>query len=432
MPVGAELEQKPVGYVELVRENHSFLLLWISQIVSLLGDWFDLIAATTLLVSFHASGAAISALFVVRVLAPFLISPLAGVAADRINRKALLIFCDVARGFVVLAFLLVRRPEQAWMLYVITAVQTLLTGLWFPTRNAILPDVVSRREIGAANALSAATWSVMLSLGAAMGGVSVGLVGVYPSFIVDSASFFLSAAVMALMAYRHLPELSETKMTLRWVFSQYLAGLSYLKQHADTLFVTLQKTALALFILGAFQVIQTIIAEQVFVIGQGGGTSLGLLYASIGVGTGLGPMLLRRFTGDDRRLMRVSIGLSYGVSALGLAVTASLLSFPVVLFGSFLRGVGVGVTWVFSTQLLFMALPDQVRGRVFATEFALQTLATAISQAVIGPLLDLPGMTIGGVLLGLAALTLIPGVLWMVWVFGAGRLAHAQEEQAPE
>src|SRR5262249_37521816 len=141
---------------------------------------------------FHASGAAIGALLVVRTLAPFLVSPFAGLAADRINRKTLLIICDVARGFIVLGFLFVRRPQDAWMLYVITAMQTAVTGFWFPARNAIVPDVVSRQEIGAANALSSATWSIMLSLGAALGGASVGWFGVYPSFVIDSASFFIS------------------------------------------------------------------------------------------------------------------------------------------------------------------------------------------------------------------------------------------------
>jgi MFS transporter, NRE family, putaive nickel resistance protein len=432
MSVGANVEQKPVGYVQLVRENRNFLLLWISQIVSLLGDWFDLIAATTLLVSFHASSTAISALFVVRVLAPFLISPLAGVAADRLNRKALLIFCDVGRGFVVLGFLFVRTPEQAWLLYVITALQTLLTGLWFPARTAILPDIVNRGEIGAANALGSATWSVMLSFGAALGGISVGLVGVYPSFIIDSASFFISAAVTALIAYQFSPHPGQAQLSPRWIFGQYIDGLRYLRQHLDTLFITLQKTALALFIMGAFQVIQTIIAEQIFVIGQGGGTSLGLIYAAVGVGTGFGPMIVRRFTGDDSRRMRIAIGASYGISALGLAITATLLNFPVVLLGSVLRGLGVGITWVFSTQLLFMALPNSVRGRVFATEFALQTLATAVSVSVVGPLLDTPGVTTSEVLLGLAVLTLIPGVLWLVWIFGAGSLAQVAREETPE
>ena len=109
-----------------------------------------------------------------------------------------------------------------------------------------------------------------------------------------------------------------------------------------------------------------------------------------------------------------------------------MISFPVVLFGSFLRGIGVGITWVFSTQLLFMVLPDRVRGRVFATEFALQTLANAISVAVAGPLLDVRGVTVSGMLWGSAALTLIPGALWLMWLLGSGRSAHnARADDVP-
>src|SRR4030042_6645905 len=102
-------------------------------------------------------------------LAPFLVSPLAGVVADRYNRKRILILADLARMCIVLGFLFVRTPDQVWLLYSLTALQLAFSGFFYPARNAMLPDVVSRADIGSANALSSATWSVMLALGAAMG-----------------------------------------------------------------------------------------------------------------------------------------------------------------------------------------------------------------------------------------------------------------------
>jgi len=65
-------------------------------------------------------------------------------------------------------------------------------------------------------------------------------------------------------------------------------------------------------------------------------------------------------------------------------ITAPLTSFPMVLFGTFLRGAGGGIIWVFSTQLLMQLVPNQVRGRVFSTEFAIFILTSAIGASVVG------------------------------------------------
>ena len=154
-----------IGYRELIHGNRNFRLLWLGQIISLLGDWFNFVASASLIAILTQSGFAVGSLFVVRMLAPFFISPIAGVVADRYNRKYTLIITDLARVVVAFGFLLVRTADDVWLLYVLTALQLGIGGFFFPTRNAILPDVVSSHELGAANALGSATWSVMLALG---------------------------------------------------------------------------------------------------------------------------------------------------------------------------------------------------------------------------------------------------------------------------
>jgi len=89
---------KTTGYLSLVRDNRNFRYLWFGQVISLLGDWFNLIASASLIGLLTQSGLAVGGLFVVRMLAPFLVSPLAGVAADRYNRKVLLILADLTRA----------------------------------------------------------------------------------------------------------------------------------------------------------------------------------------------------------------------------------------------------------------------------------------------------------------------------------------------
>ncbi|MDX1688721.1 MAG: MFS transporter [Candidatus Promineifilaceae bacterium] len=409
-------ETTPTGYLDLVRRNRDFRFLWFGQIVSLLGDWFNLIASASLIALLTQSGVAVGGLFVVRMLAPFIVSPVAGVAADRYNRKWLLILADASRAVTVLGFLLVREPQQVWLLYTLTAIQLAISGFFFPARNAILPDIVSRRELGAANALSAATWSVMLAFGAALGGIVAGEWGIYPAFVIDALTFLLSALLIAQVTYEHAPR-PDLDTSIAAALQEYLDGLRYLRRHVDYFVITLHKPAFATLVSGAFQVIQVRLAEQVFVIGEGGSTGLGLLYASVGVGTGVGPIIARRFTGDRGRALRVAIVAGYAITAAGLAIIGTLSSFGLVLLGTFLRGFGNGIGWVLSTQLLLQLLPDRVRGRVFSTEFAMFTLGNAAGAAVGGWAVDNPALDVSNLLWLMAALTLVPGILWALWLF---------------
>ncbi|MFW5942781.1 MAG: MFS transporter [Chloroflexota bacterium] len=418
------------GYTELIQRNRNFRFLWLGQIVSLLGDWFNLIASASLVATLTQSGVAIGGLFVVRMLAPFLMSPIAGVVADRYNRKWVLIITDLARAVTLLGFLLVRRPEHVWLLYTLTAVQLGISGFFFPTRNAILPDIVSRRELGAANALSSVTWSVMLALGAALGGIVAGEWGVYPSFVIDSLTFMLSAVLIAQVAYDFEGAPADLDTSVGAAVREYVEGLRYLWGHKDFLVIGLHKGAYSLVVVGAFQVIQVTLAEQVFVIGQGGGTGLGLMYAAIGVGTGLGPIAARRYTGDRGSALRAAISVSYVVTAVGMVVVATLANFGTVLFGIFLRGVGTGIAWVFSTQLLLQLLPDSVRGRVFSTEFAMFTLMNATGAASIGWFMDAGTYSLDTLLWGMAVLTLLPGVLWLLWLSFGERIEEPPGEEA--
>lgn len=414
-------------YITLLRGNSNYRALWYGEVVSLFGDWFNLIASAALVSYLTQSGLALSSLFVVRMLAPFIVSPFAGVAADRYNRKTLLILADLFRGIVVLGFLLVREPQHVWFLYVLTAVQLAFSGVFFPARNAILPDIVTRKELGAANALSSSTWSVMLSIGAALGGLVAGGWGIYPAFVIDSLTFFLSAFFISRIAYQPRVALDSDR-SVGQAIRQYVEGLRYLKQRLDILAISTQKAVFSLMQGGAFQVVQVILAERYFRIGEGGGTSLGLLYALAGVGTGLGPIAARVFTRDDDRRLRQAIGWGYLISVAGLALVAPLWSFPVVLFGTFLRSFGGGINWVFSTQLLLQLLPDNVRGRIFSTEFAMFTLATAVSTQIGGYLVDVTRVSIPTLMWGMAGLMLFSGLVWVLWVQFGPKAAPLPEE----
>lgn len=419
---GAGPEEAPTGYWELVRGNASFRYLWLGQIVSLLGDWFNLIASAALLAQLTGSGFAIGGLFAVRMLAPFLISPLAGVIADRCNRKYILILSDLFRAVTVCGFLLVRDPQDVWLLYALTALQLALGGFFFPARNAILPDIVSPRELGTANAINATTWSVMLAFGAALGGFVAGIWGIYPAFIIDALSFVVSAVILLGVRYRKTPETSAAsgRGLFETVAVQFLEGLGYLRSNRDILVTALHKGVTALVFSQGYQVIKVVIGRSLFPLGEAGGISLGLLFSAAGLGTGIGPIAARLWTADRPDRLRRALFLGYFLCALGLGISSLLINLETVLLGSLWAGIGGGIIWVFSTQLLLQSVPGQVRGRVFATEYAIFTLLSTFGVTAIGFALD-SSFKVSEILAAMCIVTLVPGGLWRIWLWRRAR-----------
>lgn len=409
------VQTRPVSYGSLIRVNSNFRNLWFGQIVSLMGDWFNVIATAILTAQLTNSGMAVGALFVIRALAQFVTGPFGGLLADRFNRKAILIWADVLRCVTVLGFLLVKDVSHLWLLYTLTALQLGISGIFFPTKDAILPDVVAEEEIGTANALTSTTWSTMLALGAFLGGQVTGLWGIAPAIVMDAASYLLSAWFIGRMTYAQTTAKSETALTPAEVFRGYFRGLDYLKEHSSIFIIAVQKASLMLAVSGFNDVLQVELSSKVFVVGEGGSTSLGWLYAIVGVGTGVSPIVARWVTGDRERALRYAIAAGYGFTLFGLALMYPISSLGMILAGAFFRGFGIAIIWVFSTTLLLKKLPNRVRGRVFGTEFALLTLAGAIGSGLGGWLLDaFAGFTLQSLILLMGTLMLTFGVFWFV------------------
>ena len=399
---------RSVGYFELLRRNPNFRWLWGGQVVSLLGDWFNLIASAILIAELTGSGLALGILFTIRMLAPFFMAPIAGICADRYNRKHLLIITDLARAVIVVGFLFVREADDIWLLYALTILLFGVSGFFSPARSAILPDVTTPQELGTANTLGAATWSVMLAVGAAIGGVTTGLFGSQTAFIIDGFTFAISAGLLLKIKLPGpAPTTSETSGRAK------SSVLRYMFQHPDILFIAMHKAAISLLLSSGIQVILVEIAKNYFVIGVGGALSLGMMYCMNGVGSGIGPILARRWTGDRDKPLRVSISFGYVIAAIGIAIMAPVSALGTVLFGGFVRSVGGGIAWVFSTQLLLQRAPNEIRGRIFGTEFAFFTLMGGASSLITGALMDRFQLQV--ILSGMGALTLIPALLWSLW-----------------
>src|SRR5512147_728753 len=184
-------------YLDLLKRNQNFRYLWWGNVISLLGDWFNLIASAALVTELTSSGVAISYLFLVRFIPQFLFSPFAGVIADRYDRRKVMILADLLRAVVVLGFLLIHTTGQLWLFYVLTIVQFMLSTMFVPARSATLANIVDQKDLIVANALDSFTWSTMFALGSFLGGVIATLFGNQTAFVMDSFSFLFSALLIS-------------------------------------------------------------------------------------------------------------------------------------------------------------------------------------------------------------------------------------------
>ncbi|MCA9980891.1 MAG: MFS transporter, partial [Anaerolineales bacterium] len=350
----------------------------------------------------------------------FLFSPFAGVFADRYDRRYVMIASDLLRGLTVLGFLLVREPSQIWLFYLLTVVQFMLSALFIPARTAVLANVVRPEELVTANALDSLTWSTMLAVGAMLGGVATAVFGVNTAFVLDALTFALSAWLIAQVA---LPKTIKAKRQKGWKrgWIEMAGGWHYLRGEPIMLGLALVKAGGSL-VWGAINVLEVNYAEMIYptiltvgnnVVGGDGTVTLTIIYTLSGLGTGLGPLFVRRWLGDTipRLLAGITLGfvlLAIGLLGLGLAPTLTVFAvFTVV------RTVGTGVLWVFSASLLQMVVPDVVRGRVFAFEFALLTLTQSISIYWAGFAQDTLGWTVPSVTLSMFVLGVFVLGAWL-------------------
>ncbi len=119
-------------YLDLLRRNPNFRNLWLGSVISQFGDWFNVIAAAEVITRLTDSGVALSYLFLARFLPLFVFSPFAGVLADRLNRKHIMVLSDVLRGVTVLGFLFINDPGDIWFFYLLTVLQFSLSALFTP------------------------------------------------------------------------------------------------------------------------------------------------------------------------------------------------------------------------------------------------------------------------------------------------------------
>ncbi len=425
------------GYLQVLRANRNYRRLWYGQVVSQIGDWLDSVALFTLTLNLTGSGQAVGLLFLAEFLPGAVVGPFAGVIVDRLPRKLVLIASDLGRALVVLLLLLVREPADLWLLYLAVVAKVSLTAFFEPARSAILPALCSREELVAANAISGATWSAMLALGAALGGIVAGTLGVRTAFLLDAASFLLSAALIATVRVprRRAADRSGEperpapypRASAQGALSALREGLHYVLTRHEVGWLTFSKAIWSLG--GGVLLLLTLYGREIAPLGRDGAISIGLLYAARGVGTGIGPFLALRLGGSGQRFLRRSVAVAFFISAAGYLALSFVTTLPLAALCVLVAHIGGSIQWVFSTTLLQARAPDHLLGRIFATEYAALTLTTALSAYLTGVARD-AGATPAALAVALGGIFAASGVVMLATLWPEPVLAEMGDRGA--
>ena len=403
-----------VGYLELLRSNRGFRFLWFGQVVSQMGDWFDTIAVYTIALTLTGSPRSVALIMVARFLPSVVMGPLSGVVADRFSRRTIMIASDIVRAVVVLGFLFVRRPDQMWLVYVLTVLQLAFSTFFEPAKTAAIPSIVSDRELVPANAIASVTWSVMLTLGAAIGGFVAGSFGTNAAFVLDSLTFVASAILISTVRFPKRIERPKTKLTVGKALgiTDTIEGAHYVRHRPRVLAYLLVKTSWGMG--GGILTLLAVFGERIFPVAGKAATGIGVLFTARGIGTAVGPIVARRWTGETRKKMQTAVGIAFLMGGTFYLAFAVSRSFAWALVFLAVAHMGGSILWVFSTVLLQKTVEDNFRGRVFAAEMALVTLTMATSNYVVGELMDRFGFSPRWVTAGVGIFFLMPGITWFL------------------
>ncbi|CAB4937658.1 MAG: dTMP kinase [Actinobacteria bacterium] len=371
----------------------AFRRLWRSMAFSSLGDWLGLLATTALAQQLSAgnyarANFAIAGVFIARLLPAVFLGPIAGVIADRFDRRNLMIVCDILRAALYISIPLV--ANYLW-LYTATILVECITLFWSPAKEASIPNLVPREKLESANQVSLlaayGTAPIAAGLFSLLALLSGALATTFPWFKGNSTdlALYINAISFAYTAWivfglHELPKGAASKGD-----SEVSVATSLLQGWRS---VSKSKIIRGLIVgmVGAFIAAGAVIGlARTFVGDLGGGdAAYGVLFGSVFTGLALGiafgPKVFAQFS--RRRLF----GASLTTAGIFLVLLALIQNLVLAVFITVLLGAFSGICWVTGFTMLGMEVENEVRGRTFAFVQSLIRI-TLVAVLAIAPLI---------------------------------------------
>lgn len=425
----------------------SFFRLWLSQVLSSLGDWIGLLAILAIANTVSKSNAAaLSLIMVARMLPGFLLAPLCGALVDRLDRKRVMVITDIARGGILV---LLPFVDSILGLVLASFALELLAMFRGPATAATVPNLVPEENLAGANSLSLVAAFGTFPLGALVFASLASLADWLSGFDVldflelnresialyfDAAAFVASAFITLTIAIPRRGERGEQPLHFTQTLRDIKEGLQFIGSHVLVRGVIM---GLAGGLLGGGMMVPLGPVFSTEVLGEGN-SGFGLLMFALGLGAAVGVITLVLL--QKRAPMETVFWIAACTTGGGILVAASFSALVAAMFVVIVVGAAAGTGYVSGFTLLQRYSHDEVRGRTFAALYTLirvcllfsltvtPLLAGALDKAS-EALLDDGVAVVGGQTIAL------PGVRLALWLggalaFGAGLLARREMRAA--
>jgi MFS family permease len=390
--------------LSVLTQQADFRRLFIAELVVFGADWFVMVPLLVLLPELTGSGVWGALVLGADTGIVALLLPYTGTIADRVDRKKIMMISNAAALCAVLLLLGVRTAGTAWLAITAIAAVAVAKAFYSPAASAALPNVVDAADLAAANAVAGSAWGTMTVVGASLGGLLSAAFSPYTCFVIAAVSL-AAAACLAWRIRRPLQAPRDHAVPAQRTWAAIGEALRYIAARPRVRALVTVKSAVGLGngVLTVFPLLAGLFGV--------GALGTGALFAVRGAGALVGPMLTRPVL--ERRnwllpALALSMGL-YGLAYLGVAAAGWFWLVLVLVFVAHLAG---GSNWVLSNYALQAEVPDRLRGRVFATDMMLATLAISVSQFGAAALVD--NVDIRVLIVACGAITLVYAVGWRI------------------
>ncbi len=432
------------GSAAAVFANRGFMLLWLSQVATQVGGNMVIYGLTVLIFSLTGSNSAVSFLLLTFLVPAVIFSAVAGVYVDRLDRRLVLVTANLLRAGAFGLMLLVNTNLVA--IYALNIVVSIVTTFFAPAELAMIPRLVARNQLLAANGIFTLTLNAAFAVGFALAGPLLVTVSGPEALILVVAVFYLVAAVFCFTLPPAPPSptepvgvgaVAEAEAAVSSVLAQFGEGIGYIRRHRNA-FWSLLYLGITSSLIGVLGVLGPDYATEALQLGP---KDFVVVVLPLGAGVVMGVLLLNAYGKYVPRRRIIEAGLVVlGLLLVALAVAGPIATFlqdvrdatklvpatavvsllTVVVVIGFLAGVAYSAVAIPAQTQLQEEIPEEVRGRVFGILNMLVSIGSFLPIVAVGPISDVVGTT--PVLISCALLVTLSGV--------ASVLAHRRVEPA--
>ena len=386
-------------------KHRSFALLWSGQTLSRLGDYVYEIALSWWILEKTGSAELMGLMWVFIITPSVLLLLIGGAVVDRLPRVQLMLISDVGRALAVLlvAMLAYLDQLQIWHIYAVSFFFGMVDAFFTPAYNALIPQIIPEQDLPSANALTSISANLGRIVGPSLGAGIVAWLGTSSAFMLNGASFLVSACFLIPLIFANLPRPEPSQ---NHILADVRAGLAFVTATpwlwiSILIFSLINVTLIGPYVVAMPFLVSDFMKQDV--------QRLGLILSIFPVGYVIGGLWLGRYQKLPRR--GVLMNLTLALAAIMLGLYGLHLPLWILMLAALINGIalqGGALAW---THLLQEKVPNEQLGRVSSIDQLGSTSLMPIGMLVAGWVTGLigpaPVFLLGGALTALAGLLAI-------------------------